>query len=140
MFCGVLQIIEANDNSNAKRNKTTEFGEGNEKSGQAKTEEEIAKGTSGGDEKQTKTSPKPPEPPKDYIHVRARRGQATDSHSLAERVRNFYFFSFLFLFFLKLCLIEPLLHCRKVGLILLLTLLSTKNVMNRSEGRRSVKE
>ncbi|MBA0590117.1 hypothetical protein Gorai_018836, partial [Gossypium raimondii] len=26
-------------------------------------------------------------PPKDYIHVRARRGQATDSHSLAERVR-----------------------------------------------------
>jgi hypothetical protein len=27
-----------------------------------------------------------PEPPKDYIHVRARRGEATDSHSLAERV------------------------------------------------------
>ncbi|RZR98178.1 hypothetical protein BHM03_00027491, partial [Ensete ventricosum] len=31
---------------------------------------------------------KPPEPPKDYIHVRARRGQATDAHSLAERVRR----------------------------------------------------
>ncbi|XP_054825020.1 transcription factor BHLH089 [Prosopis cineraria] len=31
----------------------------------------------------------PPEPPKqDYIHVRARRGQATDSHSLAERARR----------------------------------------------------
>nr|QDL88365.1 transcription factor bHLH78-like isoform X3 [Cymbidium ensifolium] len=29
-----------------------------------------------------------PEPPKGYIHVRARRGQATDSHSLAERVRR----------------------------------------------------
>ncbi|KAF0922066.1 hypothetical protein E2562_024017 [Oryza meyeriana var. granulata] len=28
------------------------------------------------------------EMPKDYIHVRARRGQATDSHSLAERVRR----------------------------------------------------
>lgn len=29
------------------------------------------------------------EPPKqDYIHVRARRGEATDSHSLAERVIN----------------------------------------------------
>nr|QDF82439.1 transcription factor bHLH137 isoform X3 [Cymbidium goeringii] len=27
-------------------------------------------------------------PPTDYIHVRARRGQATDSHSLAERVRR----------------------------------------------------
>lgn len=25
----------------------------------------------------------------DYIHVRARRGQATDSHSLAERVRYY---------------------------------------------------
>lgn len=32
----------------------------------------------------------PAEPPKqDYIHVRARRGQATDSHSLAERVIYF---------------------------------------------------
>lgn len=33
------------------------------------------------------SSAKPAEPSKqDYIHVRARRGQATDSHSLAERV------------------------------------------------------
>jgi hypothetical protein len=29
------------------------------------------------------------EPPRDYVHVRARRGQATDSHSLAERVSKF---------------------------------------------------
>lgn len=36
-----------------------------------------------------KVNQKPPEPPKDYIHVRARRGQATDSHSLAERVSIF---------------------------------------------------
>ncbi|KAM0850307.1 hypothetical protein ACQ4PT_053160 [Festuca glaucescens] len=34
-------------------------------------------------------NPPPPEPPKqDFIHVRARRGQATDSHSLAERARR----------------------------------------------------
>lgn len=33
-------------------------------------------------------SSKQSEPPKDYIHVRARRGQATDSHSLAERARR----------------------------------------------------
>ena len=34
-----------------------------------------------------KANSKPSEPSKlDYIHVRARRGQATDSHSLAERV------------------------------------------------------
>lgn len=37
--------------------------------------------------KPAEQSSKPPDPPKqDYIHVRARRGQATDSHSLAERV------------------------------------------------------
>jgi hypothetical protein len=35
-----------------------------------------------------KSSKPPVEPPKDYVHVRARRGQATDSHSLAERVRH----------------------------------------------------
>ncbi|WOL02929.1 hypothetical protein Cni_G11648 [Canna indica] len=35
------------------------------------------------------TSKENDKPPKtDYIHVRARRGQATDSHSLAERVRR----------------------------------------------------
>ena len=38
-------------------------------------------------QKQNNDNSKPPEPPKDYIHVRAKRGQATDSHSLAERVR-----------------------------------------------------
>ncbi|KAL1192792.1 Transcription factor [Cardamine amara subsp. amara] len=38
------------------------------------------------DDKEKKVSDE--EPPKDYIHVRARRGQATDSHSLAERVRR----------------------------------------------------
>ncbi|TVU10132.1 hypothetical protein EJB05_43642 [Eragrostis curvula] len=45
----------------------------------------VEKGTKQGKGK----SPKPAvEPPKDYVHVRARRGQATDSHSLAERVRR----------------------------------------------------
>lgn len=40
-------------------------------------------------DKQAGQIAKPSEPPKkDYIHVRARRGQATDSHSLAERARR----------------------------------------------------
>ncbi|THU46589.1 hypothetical protein C4D60_Mb09t06520 [Musa balbisiana] len=39
-------------------------------------------------EPKKQNSAKPSEPPKDYIHVRARRGQATASHSLAERVSN----------------------------------------------------
>lgn len=32
---------------------------------------------------------------KEYIHVRARRGQATDSHSIAERVPSLTFLSLL---------------------------------------------
>lgn len=39
-------------------------------------------GSAGGN----KNADKSAEQLKDYIHVRARRGQATDSHSLAERV------------------------------------------------------
>ncbi|CAN6248183.1 unnamed protein product [Urochloa humidicola] len=42
-----------------------------------------------GDDGGDAAAPEPErEPAKDYIHVRARRGQATDSHSLAERVRR----------------------------------------------------
>ena len=50
--------------------------------GNNKGEGEVSSG------KPAEQSAKPAsEPPKqDYIHVRARRGQATDSHSLAERV------------------------------------------------------
>ncbi|KAJ8760881.1 hypothetical protein K2173_021919 [Erythroxylum novogranatense] len=45
--------------------------------------------TETGSNKPVQRNAKPPEPPKqDYIHVRARRGQATDSHSLAERARR----------------------------------------------------
>ncbi|KAL3635014.1 hypothetical protein CASFOL_022068 [Castilleja foliolosa] len=40
------------------------------------------------DEKDNNDNSKALEAPKDYIHVRARRGQATDAHSLAERVRR----------------------------------------------------
>ncbi|CAI9757461.1 unnamed protein product [Fraxinus pennsylvanica] len=47
-----------------------------------KAEANSGTGNKGAEEKSK------PEPPKDYIHVRARRGQATDSHSLAERARR----------------------------------------------------
>ncbi|KAH6770707.1 transcription factor BIG PETAL P [Perilla frutescens var. hirtella] len=43
----------------------------------------------GNSTKAAESPAKPAEPSKqDYIHVRARRGQATDSHSLAERARR----------------------------------------------------
>lgn len=41
---------------------------------------------SSGRGKRGRANEKQDEKPKEVIHVRARRGQATDSHSLAERV------------------------------------------------------
>ncbi|KAJ8772155.1 hypothetical protein K2173_027332 [Erythroxylum novogranatense] len=71
---------ELND-SNGKRMKV--LGSKNEKN---KTEVEAS---SAANNKSADKNKKPTEPPKqDYIHVRARRGQATDSHSLAERARR----------------------------------------------------
>ncbi|XP_047970361.1 transcription factor BHLH089 isoform X1 [Salvia hispanica] len=64
--------------SSAKRVKVSESED------QLKTEAETHSGSSS---KPVEEKSKP-EPPKDYIHVRARRGQATDSHSLAERARR----------------------------------------------------
>ncbi|KAL6342666.1 hypothetical protein AAG906_013072 [Vitis piasezkii] len=80
---------EDKDESNAKRSKPDE-GSGSEKdAAKAKAEANGSTKSAGdGNQKQSKDNPKPPEAPKDYIHVRARRGQATDSHSLAERVRR----------------------------------------------------
>ncbi|XP_037491717.1 transcription factor BHLH089-like [Jatropha curcas] len=66
------------NDSDAKRLKTSGNRDENHDS---KTEAEPSSG------KPVEQNTQPPEPPKqDYIHVRARRGQATDSHSLAERV------------------------------------------------------
>ncbi|XP_012490903.1 transcription factor bHLH62 [Gossypium raimondii] len=72
------KVTEPNEASNEKRCKLSDSN-GNE-NGSAKAEED-AKGDKANNTKAL-------EPPKDYIHVRARRGQATDSHSLAERVRR----------------------------------------------------
>ncbi|CAK7348925.1 unnamed protein product [Dovyalis caffra] len=76
-----VKVAAENDESRAKRSKSAESN-GSDKD-TAKTKEEE-----NGNQKQNKDNSKLPEPPKDYIHVRARRGQATDSHSLAERVRR----------------------------------------------------
>ncbi|XP_073143658.1 transcription factor bHLH62-like [Henckelia pumila] len=73
--------FEGDDDANIKRSKSAESGK--IENGSAKPEEEAID-----ENEKQKSNQKPPEPPKDYIHVRARRGQATDSHSLAERVRR----------------------------------------------------
>ncbi|KAL5197818.1 hypothetical protein ABZP36_001330 [Zizania latifolia] len=51
-----------------------------------RSEAETNSGNSSKDANKSDTLPEPPK--QDYIHVRARRGQATDNHSLAERARR----------------------------------------------------
>ncbi|XP_048132145.1 transcription factor bHLH62-like isoform X2 [Rhodamnia argentea] len=76
------KVDEDHENSDAKRCKHDES-VGNENcSGKAEHGLKGSTGAASEKDKQTKTEVK------DYIHVRARRGQATDSHSLAERVRR----------------------------------------------------
>ncbi|XP_042500821.1 transcription factor BHLH089-like isoform X2 [Macadamia integrifolia] len=73
---------EMND-YDGKRQKVSGSGDEN---GDSKADVEA---NSGSVDKQAEQSTQPTERPKqDYIHVRARRGQATDSHSLAERARR----------------------------------------------------
>ncbi|BAT74601.1 hypothetical protein VIGAN_01230400 [Vigna angularis var. angularis] len=74
-----VSTSNAVNEGDGKRVKATANGDGD-----GKGEGEVSSG------KPAEQSAKPPlEPPKqDYIHVRARRGQATDSHSLAERARR----------------------------------------------------
>lgn len=70
LFCGSF-YQEPRENKGKKQKKCNDAQKDEEKklkfdkNNQAKAEEELSRG---------------------YIHVRARRGQATDSHSLAERV------------------------------------------------------
>lgn len=84
-----------NGDSNSRKRKTSSKGKGKEADSQAKEDsnskrckQSEAENGSVKAENGSNSDIKPPEPPKDYIHVRARRGQATDSHSLAERVRR----------------------------------------------------
>ncbi|KAJ4851370.1 hypothetical protein Tsubulata_006687 [Turnera subulata] len=69
--------------SNGKRQKVS--GNRNEINN-PKTETETSSATNNKPAEQSSTQSEPPK--QDYIHVRARRGQATDSHSLAERARR----------------------------------------------------
>ncbi|KAE9467335.1 hypothetical protein C3L33_00772, partial [Rhododendron williamsianum] len=71
------------NNSNGKRMKTSRSRDEN---GVSQSEDEENSGLGNNPAEQRTKSSVPPK--QDYIHVRARRGQATDSHSLAERARR----------------------------------------------------
>lgn len=57
-----------------------------DENGVSQSEDEENSGLGNNPAEQRTKSSVPPK--QDYIHVRARRGQATDSHSLAERVNS----------------------------------------------------
>ncbi|KAF8388490.1 hypothetical protein HHK36_027162 [Tetracentron sinense] len=83
------KVSAEEDGSNAKKSKPVEATVSENDALMVKEEPNGSTNTAGnGGQKKTKGNSKPGEPQKDYIHVRARRGQATDSHSLAERVRR----------------------------------------------------
>jgi hypothetical protein len=74
------------DDSASKRCKSMEEGNGaEENSGKGKAAQSSSEN---GGKKQGKDGRPVPDPHQDFIHVRARRGEATDSHSLAERVQT----------------------------------------------------
>ncbi|KAI7738950.1 hypothetical protein M8C21_007339, partial [Ambrosia artemisiifolia] len=74
-------------NSNGRKRKVIPKGKGKEIQSNSTVKDDKVVAEAEKEESDAKRS-KSTEPPKDYIHVRARRGQATDSHSLAERVRR----------------------------------------------------
>ncbi|XP_059295622.1 transcription factor bHLH62-like [Lycium ferocissimum] len=93
---GEIGLIGQNDTNSRKRksiSKGKSAKNANEKESTAKRskseeDDNIAKEEEKAATEENKDNQKLAEPPKDYIHVRARRGQATDAHSLAERVRR----------------------------------------------------
>ncbi|KAI3464015.1 hypothetical protein Pfo_020678 [Paulownia fortunei] len=82
--CKLVYTSNANHDLNEWNGKRMKASGSRDENGGPKTEAETNSGCS---IKPIEEKSKP-EPPKDYIHVRARRGQATDSHSLSERARR----------------------------------------------------
>lgn len=68
--------------NSSKRSKSDKDNANEKNATKAKVEQNGTDRTTG-DGKSSKDNPKPP---KDYIHVRARRGSATNTHTRAERV------------------------------------------------------
>uniref|UniRef100_A0A0D9X9Z3 BHLH domain-containing protein n=1 Tax=Leersia perrieri TaxID=77586 RepID=A0A0D9X9Z3_9ORYZ len=89
---GKGQVGEERELSDGKRSKMNEIDKKENpvkpKAEQAGSDSSVEDGGGAGQKQGKGKNAKPVEPPKDYVHVRARRGQATDSHSLAERVRR----------------------------------------------------
>ncbi|KAL2515627.1 transcription factor bHLH [Forsythia ovata] len=87
-------VASENSESNAKRSKSDDESSIEKDAAKKADANEFDKTIGDGNQKQSKENVKPPECPKDYIHVRARKGQATNARSLAESVRIYKNFAF----------------------------------------------
>ncbi|KAJ0048349.1 hypothetical protein Pint_16494 [Pistacia integerrima] len=82
-------VTSENEIHESKKRKAMDISESScENSFPAVSESGIKRKNTSGRRKRAKNNEKEEEEPKEVVHVRARRGQATDSHSLAERVRR----------------------------------------------------
>ncbi|KAF5743661.1 hypothetical protein HS088_TW08G00246 [Tripterygium wilfordii] len=89
----MTQMDKKRKNRNGSKSTNSSQSKDDETEGKIKKPKRCNGGIKGKKEEKPKAEKKnkkkvPEEPPTGYIHVRARRGQATDSHSLAERVRR----------------------------------------------------
>ncbi|KAL2458976.1 transcription factor bHLH [Forsythia ovata] len=89
-----MQVASENSKSNAKRRKSDDENSIEKDAAKKADANEFDKTIGDGNQKQSKENVKPQECPNDYIHVRAKRGQATDARSLAESVRIYRIFAF----------------------------------------------
>ncbi|EOY21045.1 BR enhanced expression 1 [Theobroma cacao] len=83
----VTSKTEFHESKKRKALDVSESSSGNSSSPQV-SESGIKRRNNPGRGKRARSNEKGEEKPKEVVHVRARRGQATDSHSLAERVRR----------------------------------------------------
>ncbi|KAI3411392.1 BHLH domain-containing protein [Psidium guajava] len=83
-----LVLLSAGDDSHEERTRKVSRLPPESSSGIVSSPTQKSDTESLGKAKRRKRSEKEEEKPKEVVHVRARRGQATDSHSLAERVRR----------------------------------------------------
>ncbi|XP_052477372.1 transcription factor bHLH77 isoform X2 [Gossypium raimondii] len=96
----VSENIPRQNNVNSRKRKSIPSGKAEETPSMAAADSKIVAGAKrskkdradeehhGNGEKHNKVKSKAAMAPMEYVHVRARRGQATDGHSLAERVRR----------------------------------------------------
>ncbi|XP_045816763.1 transcription factor BHLH094-like isoform X1 [Trifolium pratense] len=86
----VEDLVKGVSTSNGGGNSNTvnDGGGGDGKRSKTRNESNKGEGEENSSGKHAEETSDQPNPKQDYIHVRARRGQATDSHSLAERARR----------------------------------------------------